>query len=60
MQTLIVVNINCNLTKEGREELREKMMKEMEEGLLIIDDSLTVTYHNIQGKIGLEFNKEGK
>lgn len=59
MQTLIVVNTNVHQSKESKEEIREKIMKEMKEGLLVVDDSITITSHTITGEIGLEFNLEG-
>lgn len=60
MRTLIVVEMKGYMFGEFREDTRKKLMKELEEGLIIIDEGMTVTSHTIQGEIGLEFNKEGK
>lgn len=58
MKTIFVVNVNGSLKNEDRTRLRKIVMKELEEGLLVIDDSFSVTTFNIQGEVGLEFNKE--
>lgn len=59
MQTLIIVEVAGHMPLDIRESYRKKIMKEMEEGLLITDENMKVITCNIQGEIGLEFNKEG-
>lgn len=59
MQTLIVVKMNGIVPKDIRERIRNRIKKEMQEGLLIIDDTIQdLTLNNITGELGLEFNEE--
>lgn len=58
MQTVIVVEMKGLVPNEVRECYRRKIMKELEEGLIIVDDNFNITTHTIQGEIGLEFNME--
>ena len=37
---------------------RKKIMRELKEGLVITDETFTITSHTVQGEIGLEFNME--
>lgn len=59
MQTLIVVRMNCIVPEDIREQTRNRIKKEMQEGLLIVDDTIQdLTLNNITGELGLEFNEE--
>lgn len=58
MQTVLIVHMQGHTPLEIEEAFRKKIMKELEEGLIIVDDRFDITVHNIQGEIGLEFNKE--
>ena len=58
MNTIFVVEIKGIVHGEVKECYREQIMKELKEGLVVIDDSITITSHTVQGEIGLEFNME--
>jgi hypothetical protein len=58
MQTLIVVKMEGVQSFDVKERLRRKFMKDIEEGLLVIDDTISITSHTVQGEVGIEFNKE--
>lgn len=56
MQTVIVVETRGIIPAESREAFRRKLMKDMSEGLIVVDESITITTHNIQDEVGIEFN----
>lgn len=59
MQTLIVVKVPAILDSETLNKYRKDIMKQMEEGLLILDEKVEeIIVNNINGELGLEFNKE--
>ena len=59
MQTLLVVRMKGMVPFECREKYREKIMKDIQEGLVIVDDNVEIIAHTITGEVGLEFNLEG-
>lgn len=59
MQTLIVVRIKAGMVPNSiKKEIRKDIMKQMKEGLILIDDDIEITSHTINGDIGIEFNRE--
>lgn len=58
MQTIIVVEMKGHAPLELKNNFRKQIMKELEEGLIVTDETFSVSTYNIQGEIGLEFNKE--
>ena len=59
MLTLIVVKLQGIIDDKSREMYRTKLIKEMEEGLIVIDDNVQITSHSINSLfIGLIFNTE--
>lgn len=51
--------MNCIVPEDIREQTRNRIKKEMQEGLLIVDDTIQdLTLNNITGELGLEFNEE--
>ena len=58
MQKVITVEVKGLMPSETRKAFRNRIKKELEEGLVLVDDTFTISTHNIQGEIGLEFNEE--
>lgn len=59
MQAVIVVEVKGVIPSESRKTFRNRIKQELKEGLVIVDETFTISTHNIQGEIGLEFNEEG-
>ena len=58
MNNIIFVRINGCISSTSKEELRNKIKNELEEGLLIVDDMIKdVTVSTIHGDVGLDFNE---
>ena len=47
MLTLIVIKLQGIIDDKSREMYRTKLIKEMEEGLIVIDDKVQITSHSI-------------
>lgn len=58
MSTVIVAEFNGLLKTEDRKIIREMLMKELEEGLVVKDDTYSLSVINTVGGVGIEFNKE--
>lgn len=56
MQTLVIAKVKGILHSAGKIELRKKLIKEINEGLIVIDDSVEITAMSISGHVGLMFN----
>jgi hypothetical protein len=58
MQTVIMVRINGLISKIDKESYRQQLIKEMQEGLFIVDDSIKEVVVSNINNLGLEFNIE--
>lgn len=58
MSTVIVVDYKGMLPTEARRELRKMLMKDLEEGLILKDETFELSVINTVGEVGIEFNKE--
>ena len=56
MQTLVIAKVKGILHSADKNELRKKLIKEINEGLIVIDDSAEITAMPISGHVGLMFN----
>ena len=59
MSTVIVVDYKGMLPTEARRGLRKMLMKDLEEGLILKDETFELSVINTVGEVGIEFNKEG-
>lgn len=59
MQTLIVVRLKVGMIPDSvKKQYRKDIIKQMKEGLVVIDDDIEITSHTINGEVGIEFNEE--
>lgn len=57
MQMIVIVKINGTLFEETKDKLRRKIIKEMKEGLVVIDDNIEITTISVPYPFaGLLFN----
>ena len=59
MQTFIVVKIKVgNLPDLIKEKYRKKFLKDIKEGVIVIDNDVEIISHTIQGEFGIEVSEE--
>ena len=58
MSTVIVVDFKGMVPVEARRGLRKMLMKDLEEGLILKDETFEISVINTVGEVGIEFNKE--
>lgn len=56
MQTLVIVRTDEILFEKDKDKFRKKLIREMQEGLIVIDNNIEISTLSISGAIGLMFN----
>lgn len=58
MQTLVIVKTDGTLSEKEQDKFRKKIIREMQEGLIVINNSIEISTLSISSVIGLMFNTD--
>lgn len=58
MQTLVIVKPDGTLSEKEQDKFRKKIIREMQEGLIVINNGIEISTLSISSVIGLMFNTD--
>ena len=58
MQTLVIVRTDGVLSEKNQDGFRKKLIREMQEGLIVINNNIEISTLSISSAIGLMFNMD--
>lgn len=56
MQTLVIAKVKGMVSSEDKIKLRKKLIKEMNEGLIVSDDCVEITTISVSDHVGIVFD----
>lgn len=56
MQTLVIAKVKGLISSEDKIKLRKKLIKEMNEGLIVSDDNVEITKISVSDHVGIVFD----